>query len=285
MMTRMRSAGVTDPLVSVAELGELLGAVTVLDVRYRLGGPAGLEEYRAGHVPGAAYVDLDTDLAAPAGSGGRHPLPDATLFETAMRRAGVSLDRPVVVYDDWTGHAAARAWWLLRYHGHADVRLLDGAWAAWLAAGCPVETGDLSTDAAVPGDFTASPGHLPLVEAPGVPSVPVLVDARAAERYRGETEPIDPVAGHIPGAVNVPTARNLGPDGRFLAAAELREVYAAVGATVEAGERGEVAAYCGSGVTAAHDVLAMEVAGVRAALYPGSWSEWVADRSRPVETS
>jgi thiosulfate/3-mercaptopyruvate sulfurtransferase len=284
-MTRMPGAGVTNPLISVSELRELLGSVTVLDVRYRTGGPSGLEEYAAGHVPGAAYVDLDADLAAPAGLGGRHPLPDTTLFETAMRRVGVSADRPVVVYDDWAGHAAARAWWLLRFQGHPDVRVLDGAWTGWLACGGPVETGELSTDAAVPGDFSASPGHLPVVGASAVLDVPVLVDARAAERYRGEVEPIDPVAGHIPGAVNVPTARNIGPDGRFLTASELREVYAEVGATPDAGERGEVAAYCGSGVTAAHDVLAMEVAGVRAALYPGSWSEWVADPSRPVEKS
>jgi len=254
-------------------------------VRYRTGAPAGPQEYVAGHVPGAAYVDLDADLAAPAGLAGRHPLPDTTLFETAMRRVGVSGDRPVVVYDDWSGHAAARAWWLLRFHGHPDVHVLDGAWAAWRDCGAPVETGVLSTDAAVPGDFTASPGHLPVVDLTDVLDVPVLVDARAAERFRGEVEPIDPVAGHIPGAVNVPTARNLGRDGRFLPAGELREVYAGVGATADAGERGEVAAYCGSGVTAAHDVLAMEVAGVRAALYPGSWSEWVADPSRPVERS
>lgn len=273
----------TGPLISVDELRERLGSVTVLDVRYRTAGPAGPGEYAAGHVPGAAYVDLDTELAAPPGAGGRHPLPDAVTFETAMRRAGVGGDHPVVVYDDWAGQAAGRAWWLLRYHGHPDVRVLDGGWSAWLAAGGPVETGDLPTEAAPPGDFAGSPGHLPVVEAPDVPDVPVLVDARAPERYRGETEPIDPVAGHIPGAVNVPTARNLADDGRFRTPEELRELYAGVGATPEAAARGEVAAYCGSGVTAAHDLLAMEVAGVHgAALYPGSWSGWIADPSRPV---
>ena len=146
---------------------------------------------------------MDTALASPPGAGGRHPLPDVAVFEAAMRRAGVCAGRPVVVYDDWSGLAAGRAWWLLRYHGHTDVRVLDGAWAAWVAAGGPVETG--STTEVAPGDFAADPGHLPMVEAEQVLDVEVLVDARAPERYRGETEPIDPVAGHIPGAVNVPT--------------------------------------------------------------------------------
>ena len=263
------------PLITAAGLQALLGGVTVLDVRYRLGGPPGHDEFVAGHVPGAAYVDLDAELAAPPGEGGRHPLPDPAVFEAAMRRAGVSPSRPVVVYDDWSGLAAGRAWWLLRHHGHDDVRLLDGAWPAWLAAGGAVETGETTPE---PGDFVARPGRMPVVEAADVPAVAVLVDARAPERFRGEVEPIDPVAGHIPGAVNLPTARNLDENGRFRPAAELREIYAAVGATADT----DVAAYCGSGVTAVHDIIAMEVAGIRAALYPGSWSEWVADPSRPV---
>ena len=271
------------PLVSASDLAALLGSVTLLDVRYQTGVPDGRPAYQAGHVPGAAYVDMDTALASPPGEGGRHPLPDVAVFEAAMRRAGVRAGRPVVVYDDWSGLAAGRAWWLLRYHGHTDVRVLDGAWAAWVAAGGPVETG--STTEVAPGDFAADPGHLPMVESAQVLDVEVLVDARAAERYRGESEPIDPVAGHIPGAVNVPTSRNLGADGRFLPPEELRALYASVGATVETGERGEVAAYCGSGVTAVHDILAMEVAGVRAALYPGSWSGWITDPDRPVATS
>jgi thiosulfate/3-mercaptopyruvate sulfurtransferase len=265
-------------LVPVDEVAGLLGTVTLLDVRYRTGGPAGPEEYAAGHLPGASYVDLDAALAAPPGAGGRHPLPDPAVFEAAMRAAGVSLDRPVVVYDDWSGHAAARCWWLLRHHGHPDARVLDGGWSAWSAAGLPRETGPgLLPDA---GTFVAGPGSMPVVTAEEVASVAVLIDARAAVRYRGETEPIDPVAGRIPGAVNVPTALNLTDDGRFRPAAELREVYAAVGAT----EGTSVAAYCGSGVTAAHDVLALDVAGIPAALYPGSWSEWIADPSRPVAT-
>jgi thiosulfate/3-mercaptopyruvate sulfurtransferase len=276
----------TGPLISAPELRLALARPagpsrpTVLDVRYRMGGPTGPEEYAAGHVPGAAYVDLDTDLAAPAGRGGRHPLPDVAVFEAAMRRVGVSGARPVVVYDDWSAHAAGRAWWLLRFHGHADVRVLDGGWAAWVADGGDVETGQGRS--ATPGDFTARPGRLPVVEADDVPGVRVLVDARAAERYRGEVEPVDPVAGHIPGAVNVPTSRNLTDDGRFRSAEELRALYAEVGATPEAGTAGEVAAYCGSGVTAVHDIIAMEVAGVRAALYPGSWSGWITDPDRPV---
>ena len=265
------------PLISASELRERLGTVTVLDVRYRMSGPSGRAEHEKGHVPGAAYVDLDSDLAAPPGEGGRHPLPPTEVFEAAMRRDGVRDDRPVVVYDDWSALAAGRAWWLLRYHGHSDVRVLDGAWSAWLESGAEVHTG---TTLPGRGDFTARPGGMPVVDADGVLGVPVVVDARAPERFRGEVEPIDPVAGHIPGAVNVPTTTNLRADGRFRAAGELRALYAAAGVTCDE----EVAAYCGSGVTAAHDVLALELAGIRAALYPGSWSEWVADPRRPVAT-
>lgn len=250
----------------------------MLDVRYRRGGLPGHEEFLAGHVPGAVYVDLDADLADPPGAGGRHPLPDAARFESAMRAAGVSRDRSVVVYDDWAGQAAARAWWLLRHYGHADVRLLDGGWAAWRAGGGAVETGETRPE---PGSFSGQPGSMWVVEAEGVPRVAVLVDARSPERFRGETEPLDPVAGHIPGAVNVPTVRNLDNHGHFRGPVELAAVYAEVGAVPHA----DVAAYCGSGVTAAHDVLAMELAGVRAALYPGSWSDWITDPARPVATS
>lgn len=183
-----------------------------------------------------------------------------------------------MVYDDWQGRAAARAWWLLRHHGHPAVRVLDGGWTAWRDAGHPVETGETMPER---GGFTVSAVKRAAVVGPGeVLGVDVLVDARAPERYRGETEPVDPVAGHIPGAVNVPTTANLNEHGRFLPPEQLRETYAEAGAD----EAAVVAAYCGSGVTAAHDVLAMEVAGIRAALYPGSWSEWVTDPERPVET-
>jgi len=267
------------PLIDVEELASLLAAeqCTVLDVRYRLDGPPGAEEFARGHVPGAAYVDLDSALAAPPGARGRHPLPESDVFGEAMRAAGVCDDRPVVVYDDWGGRAAARCWWLLRWAGHRDVRVLDGGWPAWMEAGR-----DRSDVQKPPqsGDFTARPGLLPVLavdEALDLAERGVLVDAREPERYRGEVEPVDPVAGHIPGAVNVPTSANLRPDGRFRSPEELREVYAMAQGQV-------VAAYCGSGVTSTHHILAMAVAGIEATLYPGSWSEWVADPSRPVAT-
>ncbi|HEX5090167.1 MAG TPA: sulfurtransferase [Nocardioides sp.] len=270
----------TSPLISATELRGRLAEVTVLDVRYRTGGPAGLEEYAAGHVPGAAYVDLDRDLAAPPGHpdgrGGRHPLPEPDVFGAAMRRAGVAAGRPVVAYDDWGGQAAARGWWLLRHHGHGDVRVLDGGWRAWREAGGEVETGPVET---AEGDFEPGPGSMPVVEAGGVLDVPALVDARAPERYRGEREPIDPVAGHIPGALNVPTGTNLAVDGRFRDPAQLRALYEAAGVPLDGTE---VAVYCGSGVTAVHDLLALELVGVRAALYAGSWSDWISDPDRPV---
>ena len=267
----------TGPLISVPRLAGGLDGVTLLDIRYRLGGPSGHDEFLEGHIPGAAYVDLDADLADPPGRGGRHPLPDEARFQAAMRSAGVSMDLPVVVYDDWEGRAAARAWWLLRYHGHPHVQVLDGGWRAWSEQAGEVEKGESPSGK---GDFTvAGDKGMPVVEAEGVLDVAVLVDARAPERYRGEVEPIDPVAGRIPGAVNVPTEANVELDGRFRPAGELGATYAKVGAI----DGADVAAYCGSGVTATHDVLAMEVAGIRAALYPGSWSGWIADPSRPVE--
>ena len=276
----MQDGRVTSPLISVAELHASLPYVTVLDVRYQTGGASGPGEYSLGHVPGAVYVDVDTELAAAPGAGGRHPLPTTESFEAAMRRAGVRQDRPVVVYDDWGGRAAGRAWWLLRFHGLHDVRVLDGGWTAWVADGGEVERGvRINVEA---GDFTARPGQLPVVEADRVLDVPVLVDARAPERYRGETEPIDPVAGHIPGAVNVPTGANLAVDGRFRSPEQLRALYEAAGVPTDGSQ--EVAVYCGSGVTAIHDLIALEVLGVRATLYPGSWSGWITDPERPVDS-
>ena len=270
-----------DPLLAPDDAAALVGSATFLDVRWKLGAGDGHEQYLAGHVPGAAYVHLETDLADPVGDGtrGRHPLPDPERFAAAMRRCGVSADRTVVVYDDVSGTSAARAWWLLVHHGHPDVRLLDGGWSAYVAAGGPVATGEESPAA---GDFVAGPGLLPLLDADGAARVAregLLIDARAAERYRGETEPVDPVAGHIPGAVNVPTAANL-RGGRFAGLDELAATYRAAGD----GPGTEVGVYCGSGVTAAHDVFALRRLGVDAALYPGSWSAWVADRDRPVAT-
>ena len=272
------------PLISPEELLDRVGEVTLLDVRHELGRDDGPEQHRAGHVPGAAYVDLDHDLSDhEATRGGRHPLPQPEVFLEAVRRAGVRRDRPVVVYDDCGGTSAARAWWLLRHYGHPAVQVLDGGWSAWLAVGGPTETGEV---VAPRGDFDGRPGHLPTVDAATAAAVArdgVLLDARAPERYRGETEPVDPVAGHVPGAINVPTARNLEDDGpragRFRSPTELAEVYAAV-----TDPSRDVAVYCGSGVTATHDLLALELLGVRAALYPGSWSEWVSDPGRPVAT-
>jgi thiosulfate/3-mercaptopyruvate sulfurtransferase len=278
-------------LITVAELAELTGppgppgplaTPALLDVRWRLGGPPGIDLYQAGHIPGAVFTDLDRDLAAPPGPGGRHPMPAAAAFEAAMRRAGVSDGRPVVVYDDADSTAAARAWWLLRYFGHRQVRVLDGGFAAWTASGHPVQTG-LPASAQAAGDFTASPGHLPLLDADGAAALArtgVLLDARAGARYRGETEPVDPVAGHIPSAVSAPTAENVHKDGTFLPPASLARRFAALGAA----DGTAVGAYCGSGVTAAHEVLALTLAGIPASLYTGSWSEWITDPARPIAT-
>lgn len=269
------------PLISPLRLAALEGPVVLLDVRWQLGGPPGEEEFLRGHLPGAAYVDLETDLADPPGAGGRHPLPEPARFEAAMRRCGVRADVPVVVYDAVGGTSAARCWWLLRYHGHLPVKVLDGGWPAWVEDVGTVEEGPASPE---PGDFVARPGHMPVVDADEAARLAVegtLIDARAAERYRGEVEPVDPVAGHIPGAVNVPTAANLEPSGRFKDARSLTPVYEHAG--VAPGR--PLGVYCGSGVTAAHDVLALSALGLDAALYPGSWSEWVHDRRRPVERS
>jgi thiosulfate/3-mercaptopyruvate sulfurtransferase len=200
-----------------------------------------------------------------------------------MRAAGVSQHRPVVVYDDRDATAAARGWWLMRHHGHENVRVLDGGYQAWLAAGLPVSAAD---PAGKPGDFTARPGHMAMLDAAGAGSMArtgLLLDARAAERYRGERELVDPVAGHIPGAVSAPTAENVNPDGTFRSAAELAARFAALGAG-SVGSQDTVGAYCGSGVTAAHEVLALALAGIPAALYVGSWSNWISDPARPVAT-
>jgi thiosulfate/3-mercaptopyruvate sulfurtransferase len=251
----------------------------LLDVRWNLGGPPGVDEYRLGHIEGARFVDLDVDLAAPPARGrGRHPLPEATVFEAAMRRCGVNDDSAVVVYDAGGGLSAARAWWLLRHAGHDDVRLLDGGVAAWTAAALPLTTTEPS---GAPGAMVVRFGAMPVLDAPSAAALAragVLLDARAGERYRGEVEPVDPVAGHIPGARSAPTAANLGGAGTFLPGATLRDRFESMGA----GAGVAVGAYCGSGVTAAHEVLALALAGIPAALYPGSWSEWISDPSRPV---
>jgi thiosulfate/3-mercaptopyruvate sulfurtransferase len=241
-----------------AELETGRGPV-VLDVRWRLGGPPGIGSYREGHLPGAVFTDLDQVLAGPPGHGGRHPLPDPEQFQAAMRAAGISQDRSVVTYDDGDGMCASRGWWVLRYFGHRDVRVLDGGYRAWVSAGLAVTT---TEPGPAPGDFTVRPGSMPVLDAAGAQAVAqtgLLLDARAAERYRGEIEPIDPVAGHIPGAISVPTAGNMSPDGTFCGAAELAARFAGLGVTARAAgqDGGAAGVYCGSGVRAAPSRPAM----------------------------
>lgn len=270
------------PLTATGELARRLadpgGGPTLLDVRWSLATGPERERHLSAHIPGAAFIDLDRDLAGAPGSGGRHPMPDQDAFAAAMRRAGVSGARPVVVYDAATSMAAARAWWLLRYFGHDDVSVLDGGLDAWIAGGYPVEAGEPTS---APGDFEARPGKMALLDAAGaldLAGTGVLLDARAPERFAGRHEPLDPVAGHIPGARNRPTTMNVDESGAFLSPATLKAAFEKDGA----GPGVAVGAYCGSGVTAAHEVLALEVAGIPAALYVGSWSDWVTDPARPV---
>ena len=268
------------PLITAAQLAaELAGpaAPTVLDCRWELAGGADRAAYDQGHLPEAVFVDLDRDLAAPPGAGGRHPLPDPEAFQAAMRRAGVGQDRPVVAYDQGQPGGAARAWWLLGWFGHPDARVLDGGLPAWVAAGLPLTTEVPDPE---PGDLTARPGGRPLLDAQGaarLAAAGVLLDARAPARYQGLEEPVDPVAGHIPGARNAPVTDFAGDPG-LPPPGRLRELLE------DAGAGAPVGAYCGSGVVAAHLVLALEAAGVPAALYAGSWSDWITDPSRPVAT-
>jgi thiosulfate/3-mercaptopyruvate sulfurtransferase len=274
---------VTTPLVTAAWLRERLSDadVRVVDCRYRLGEPgAGQVLWREGHIPGAALLDLDRDLAGAPGERGRHPLPDAETFEAAARRAGVGRKTPVVAYDEAAEGGAARLWWLLRHFGHDAVTVLDGGLRGWREEGGELRAGDEEIE---PGDLHATaPTSRPATASELAPAAgsrpPVILDARVPERYRGEVEPIDPVAGRIPGALNMPFGE-LAPEGRFLPPDELRARFEAAG--VHSGD--EAVAYCGSGVTAAVLVLAAEIAGIGPTrLYPGSWSEWCA-RGLPVE--
>ena len=297
------------PLVSAAWLREHLGdaGVRVVDCRFRLGEPGVAEKlYREGHIPGATFIDVDRDLAAPPGERGRHPLPDADAFEAAARRAGIGPRQLVVACDEAAEGGAARLWWLLRHFGHGEVVVLDGGLRGWRAEGGELRGGEERVE---PGDFEVAPppandttrseelglgvlpGHMARESAqppgasaqpPGVgeagPGSVLLLDARTSERYRGELEPIDPVAGRIPGARNLPFAE-LAPEGRFLPPQDLRARFEALG--VE--QAGDAVAYCGSGITACVLVLAAEIAGVEPVrLYPGSWSEW-SGRGLPVE--
>lgn len=272
------------PLVSTSELAAMLSSddpPVVLDVRWRLAGPPGEASYAQGHLSGARFIDLATALAAAPGEGGRHPLPGPEVLQLAMRAAGVRSGHPVVAYDDADGSVAARVWWLLRWAGHSEVAVLNGGYAAWVAEGRPVTE---EVPEHEPGNLEVRPGQLPVLgadEAAGLARDGKLLDARARERYAGEVEPIDPRAGHIPGAVSAPFAGHLGPDGRWLPPELLAERFEGLGVT---GDR-PVGAYCGSGVTASSVVLALELAGLPgAALYAGSWSHWSRDPERPVAT-
>lgn len=267
--------------IDVAELRALLAGSAppkLLDVRWSLAEPDGHAAYLAGHLPGAVWVDLEHELSRIGRPDeGRHPLPAADDLQAAARRWGLNDGDRVVVYDDANGLAAARAWWLLRRAG-VDVRVLDGGLGAWRKAGLPLESGDV-----VPGTGTvtlaeASGDTLTIDEVAAFPASGALIDSRAAERFRGETEPLDPIAGHIPGAVNVPMAQVVGDDGRVRDAAALRAVFTSAG--VEPGV--PVAAYCGSGVTAAHTALVLAELGIDASIYPGSWSAWSNTPGRPV---
>lgn len=251
----------------------------ILDVRWALGDPHGREHYLHEHLPEAVYVDLETELAsAPEPLRGRHPLPEPAELQEAARGWGINNGDDVVVYDDAGGTSAARLWWLLRNAGFRNVRLLDGGIGAWKAAGFETEHG---REQPALGNVVLGEGSMPVIdrqEAAGFGAAGILLDARAGERYRGETEPVDPRPGHIPGALSAPTSENLAADRRFLSAAELGRRFAALGVD---GSR-PVAVYCGSGVTAAHEIAALEIAGIRAALYPGSYSEWSNHRDLPV---
>lgn len=273
-----------DTLMDVGSLKQRLDAdkrTVLLDVRWVLGDPDGQAHYLAGHLPGAVYVDLHHELADPGIAGeGRHPLPPAEALQRSARAWGINDGNTVVAYDDNGNMAAARAWWLLRDAGLTSVFLLDGGLAAWRAAGHPLEQGVVR---AAPGAVTLRPGQLPRTNMEGAGDWHmhgVLLDARAGERFRGEVEPIDPRAGHIPGALSAPTGENLDADGRFLPAAELRARFEALGID----DATDLAVYCGSGVTAAHQLAALEIAGFRASLYPGSFSQWSSNATNAVAT-
>lgn len=274
--------------VSADELGDHLDDPdwVVIDCRFNLMRPgAGRLAYEAGHIPGAVYADLDQDLAsavADDGTGGRHPLPDPTEFGRLLASWGVGPYSVVVAYDDLDNAVAARLWWLLRWVGHQRVTVLDGGLDAWVEADGPLTTEIPQPE---PGLFKPRPGSMPVIDAEGVEAeladgTLVLLDARAADRFAGLSEPLDRVAGHVPGAINTPFQDNLGTDKCFRSAAELHAYYRA-----RIGDRPmeAVACMCGSGVTACHTLLALEAAGMCGALlYVGSWSDWISSEQRPV---
>jgi thiosulfate/3-mercaptopyruvate sulfurtransferase len=257
----------------------------VIDVRHDLADPqAGPRAYAAGHIPGAGFAHIDRDLSGKkTGNNGRHPLPARDDLVAAFRAWGIDNDSQIVAYDAQGGQFAARFWWLARWLGHERVALLDGGWPAWMAK---VNWSSVAPPERTPGRFEPGSPRVPLATADDVVAMlasnPVLLDARAGERYRGEQESIDPVAGHIPGARNRTWQSNLNPDLTFKPASELRAEF---NAALRGAAPADITHYCGSGITACHHVFAMEVAGLPGSrLYAGSWSEWIADRSRPVAT-
>jgi thiosulfate/3-mercaptopyruvate sulfurtransferase len=275
-------------LIDAAALASHLGRPDwiVLDCRFDLARPEwGPAQYAASHLPGARYAHLDRELSGPVGPmTGRHPLPSPADFGACVRNWGISADTQVVVHDQGNGMYAARAWWLLRWLGHTRVALLDGGFAAWTEAGLPVTT---QTATVTPTHFAAQPDMARIVDAAALQGALAagaaqVSDARAADRFAGQNESIDPVAGHVPGAVNHPFMRNLDARGRFLPADELRIRWLA---TLAGREPRQHIAMCGSGVSACHNLLALEHAGLAGSrLYAGSWSEWIRDSTRPVAT-
>lgn len=270
------------PIVSVDWLEAHLHdrGLRIADVRWSLSGPPGRERYEAGHLPGAVFLDAERELSSPGEGPGRHPLPGAKKLAAILGERGIGDEHVVVAYDDAGGSIAARLWWLYRHYGHdGRAAVLDGGIGAWTDAGLP-----LTTDEPVlpPASWAPGPERDDVVDTEAVAAAlggpTLLLDARAAERYRGEVEPVDPRPGHIPGALSAPHADNLGPDGRFLPPDVLRARYEALGAG-----RLPVIAYCGSSLTATHDLLALELAGIGdGRLYEGSWSRWSADPERPA---
>jgi thiosulfate/3-mercaptopyruvate sulfurtransferase len=278
-------------LIGAAVLRDLVGKpeIAVIDCRFDLMDPeGGRRAYLQGHIPGARYADLNRDLSAPiTAASGRHPLPTPDQFAGTLTRLGVGRATQVIAYDDSAGAFAARAWWMLRWVGHPAAAVLDGGLKAWVSEGGalqsgaekPLPTAEVSHLSAH-ADATAVIGAAELERRLSDPAF-LLIDARAGERFAGTVEPIDAVAGHIQGAVNHPFSTSLGADGRFLAAPVLRQLWEE---RLAGRSPSHVAAMCGSGVTACHNLLSLEVAGLRGAkLYAGSWSEWIRDPHRPVE--
>jgi thiosulfate/3-mercaptopyruvate sulfurtransferase len=272
-------------LIQPSELAPHLGDPrwAVIDCRFYLTEPEkGEREHEIERLPGAVYAHLDRDLSGPrSGTNGRHPMPSVEDMVETFSRLGIDDEVQVVAYDTSQGQIAARLWWMLRYLGHDAAAVLDGGLQAWKAEGFPLARGRERRE---PRKFPARPRETMRIDVETLERERenrLLIDARAPERFRGEVEPFDPVKGRIPGARNHSTASSLSADGRFLPPEELRARFQAI---LEGGTPESVVSYCGSGVTACHNLLAMEVAGLRGArLYPGSWSEWCADESRPIE--